>query len=227
MVQHQTAQQLQTCAAFGERSTPVAHHLGQQEKLNRRGWRMHFNLVAAFTAGLQQVAVQEMKPREGRGEPCGAMPNLRQQIRRRRARAIFTVKRLSQAIGGAHRERGGRFARHNRRRIDSDNGIMAGGIGSPLNDVIRFCEAIELRQSQRAAIPLERGEATRLALSTGFKSEEAQLKVLSPDNGRGFRAGCSPRLGLSNAEKPKCPSVPSRLTTVPPGCGRHVFYKGW
>ena len=55
---------------------------------------------------------------------------------------------------------------------------MAGGIRGPLEDAVRFAEAIELRQMQRAAIPLEGGESARLALSTGFKSEEAQLPLL-------------------------------------------------
>jgi threonine 3-dehydrogenase len=60
---------------------------------------------------------------------------------------------------------------------------VSGSIGSPFDDVVRFDEAVELRQTQRAAIPLERGEAARLALPTGFKSEEAQS--LSYRNPRG------------------------------------------
>ncbi len=54
---------------------------------------------------------------------------------------------------------------------------MSRGAGSPFDNVVRFGEAVELRQTQRAAIPLQRGEAARLALPTGFKSEEAQLAL--------------------------------------------------
>jgi hypothetical protein len=47
-----------------------------------------------------------------------------------------------------------------------------------LDNVVRFGEAIELRQSQRAAVPLQRGETARFAFPTGFKSEEAQVSSL-------------------------------------------------
>ena len=82
---------------------------------------------------------------------------------------------MGEPVRLAHREGAGRIAGNDGGRIDPDDGIIAGGIGGPLNDLIRFGEAIELRQMQRAAIPLEGGESARFALATGFKSEEAQL----------------------------------------------------
>jgi hypothetical protein len=56
--------------------------------------------------------------------------------------------------------------------------VVSRGAGGPLDNVVRFGEAIELRQTQRAAIPFESGEAARLAFPTGFNSEEAQLSAL-------------------------------------------------
>jgi hypothetical protein len=47
-----------------------------------------------------------------------------------------------------------------------------------LKNVVRFDEAIELRESQRAAIPLEGGETARFALPTGINSEEAQPALI-------------------------------------------------
>src|SRR5581483_2571065 len=64
---------------------------------------------------------------------------------------------------------------NDRRRVDSDHRVLArGGIG-PLYNFVRFDQAIELRQLQRASIPLKRGETARFALPTGINSEEAQL----------------------------------------------------
>jgi hypothetical protein len=60
-------------------------------------------------------------------------------------------------------------------RVDPNHRIISGGVVGPLDNVVRFGEATELRQTQRAAIPLQRGESARLALPTGVNSEEAQL----------------------------------------------------
>lgn len=124
--------------------------------------------------------MQELTLRERGREPRGPVPNLRQQIGGRGAGAIFAIERMGEPIRRAHDHGVGRFAANNCRGIDPDYGIMAGGLGGPLNNAIRFDEAIELRQTQRAAIPLERGETARLALPTGFKSEEAQLFFIVP-----------------------------------------------
>lgn len=63
-------------------------------------------------------------------------------------------------------------------RVDPDHRVVAGGVGGPLDDVVRFDEAIELLYAQRAAVPFQGGEAARLAFPTGFNSEEAQVYLL-------------------------------------------------
>ena len=90
---------------------------------------------------------------------------------------------MSEPVRRAHRSGVRDLAGHNSGRIDPNHRVVPGGFRSPLNNVIRFDEAIELRQTQRAAIPLQRSEAARLAFSTGFKSKEAQLVSLYRDFG--------------------------------------------
>jgi threonine 3-dehydrogenase len=64
---------------------------------------------------------------------------------------------------------------HDGWRVNPDHRIVSRGVGGPLDNVVRFGEAIELRQSQCAAVPLQRGETARFAFPTGFESEEAQV----------------------------------------------------
>ena len=85
---------------------------------------------------------------------------------------------MSEPVRRAHGNGVWDLAWHDGGRIDPNHRVVAGGFRSPLNNVIRFDEAIELRQTQRAAVPLQRSEAARLALSTGFKSQEAQWPSL-------------------------------------------------
>ena len=70
---------------------------------------------------------------------------------------------------------------HHGWRVNPNHRVVSRSVGSPLDDVVRFVEAIELRQSQRTAVPLQRGETARFAFPTGFESEEAQLSLLYLD----------------------------------------------
>ena len=99
----------------------------------------------------------------------------RRQVRGRGPGAILAIQRLSEPVRRAHSNGSGRL-RDDSWRVNPNHRIVPGSVASPFDNVIRFGEAVELRQTQRAAVPLQRGEAARLALPTGFKSEEAQLE---------------------------------------------------
>lgn len=85
---------------------------------------------------------------------------------------------MSKPVRRAHGDSVGHVGGNNGWRVDPDHRIVSRGVGGPLDNVARFGEAIELRQSQRAAVPLQRGETARLAFPTGFNSEEAQVRTL-------------------------------------------------
>jgi hypothetical protein len=106
------------------------------------------------------------------------MPDREREAGGRRSSVVLAVERMSKpvrrtkgsVVWGVHGHYGW--------RIDTNHRIVSRGVGGPLDNVVRFVEAIELRQSQRAAVPLQRGETAQFAFSTGFESEEAQVPLL-------------------------------------------------
>ena len=140
---------------------------------------MHdFNLMPALALRRELIAMQEAKIRQRGRKPGGAIVKRRRQVRGRRAGAILAVERMSKPVRRTHGDGVRDVVGNNGWRVDPDHRIVSGGVGGPSNNVVRFGEAIELRQSQRAAIPLQRGEAARFALPTGVNSEEAQVPAL-------------------------------------------------
>jgi hypothetical protein len=87
---------------------------------------------------------------------------------------------MSKPVGRTKSDRVRGVNGHDGWRVDPDHRIFSRGVGGPLDNVVRFVEAIELRQSQRAAVPLQRGETARFAFPTGFEPEEAQVFSLYP-----------------------------------------------
>jgi hypothetical protein len=91
---------------------------------------------------------------------------------------VLAIKRMSKPVRRTHGDGVWDVVGNNDWCVDPDHRIVPGGVGGPLDNVVQCGEAIELRQTQRAAIPLERGEAARLAFPTGFNSEEAQVSSI-------------------------------------------------
>jgi hypothetical protein len=135
---------------------------------------MHLNLIPPLALRRQSIAMQEAQIRQRRRKPRGAMPHRRRKIAGRGSGAVLAVERMSQPIRRTHGDGVRDVVGNNGWRVDPDHRVVAGGVGGPMDNVVRFGEAIELRQSQRAAVPLQCGEAARLAFPTGFNSEEAQ-----------------------------------------------------
>jgi hypothetical protein len=64
--------------------------------------------------------------------------------------------------------------RNYNRRVNTDSGILASLFLNPSEDILRSGEAIESRQFERAAIPIENRDATGLALPTEIDSQKPQ-----------------------------------------------------
>jgi len=103
------------------------------------------------------------------------MPDREREIGGRWSSVVLAVKRMSKPIRRTKGSGVWGVGGHDGWRVDPNHRIVSRGVGGPLDNVVRFVEAIELRQSQRAAIPLEGGESARLALPTGVNAEEAQV----------------------------------------------------
>ena len=125
--------------------------------------------------------MQEAQIRKLRRKPCGPMPDREREIGGRWSSVVLAVKRMSKPIRRTKGSGVWGVGGHDGWRVDPNHRIVSRGVGGPLDNVVRFVEAIELRQSQRAAVPLQRGETARFAFPTGFESEEAQLSLLYLD----------------------------------------------
>jgi hypothetical protein len=64
--------------------------------------------------------------------------------------------------------------RNHERSVDADSSMLRRLSLHPSQDVVRMGEAIESRQMQRAAVPIEGCNAAGLALPTEVNSQEAQ-----------------------------------------------------
>src|SRR5580692_7728631 len=106
------------------------------------------------------------------------MPDREREAGGRRSRMVLAIERMSKPIRRTKGSGVWGVDGHHGWRINPNHRIVSCGVGGPLYNIVRFVEAIELRQSQRAAVPLQRGETARFAFPTGFESEEAQLPLL-------------------------------------------------
>ena len=117
--------------------------------------------------------MQEAQIRKLRGQPCGPMPNRERDWWAK----VLAIERMSKPVrrtraSGLRGEVGASIPiTASFPAVSAAHWIMSSG----------SVEAIELRQSQRAAVPLQRGETARFAFPTGFESEEAQVFSLYLD----------------------------------------------
>ena len=104
------------------------------------------------------------------GQAGSAFPEASRAAGRISAGVIAPVERVGEFVGFAHP--GG--IRDDNWRIDAGDGVGAGFRIRPIEDFARFREPQQRAEVQRAAVPIERGEAAGLVFPTKIDAEKSQ-----------------------------------------------------